>query len=76
MVDHESKGVSIVQRRRADFHRAADELTDRMFRYCQLSRRERITLRNAAENFSEYFDWQNLGKKYHEAHELALQRAE
>ncbi|MFA9478453.1 glycosyltransferase [Phycisphaerales bacterium AB-hyl4] len=72
--DHEEKGISIIHRRYSDFHQAADELADRMFRYCQLSRRERINLRNSAESFSEHFDWHNLGKRYHEAHELALDR--
>ena len=74
VLDHESRGISVINRRTADFHRSADELTEKMFRFCQLSRRERINLRNATESFSEYFDWHNLGKKYHEAHELALQR--
>jgi glycogen synthase len=74
VLDHESKGISVINRRTADFHRSAEELTEKMFRYCQLSRRERINLRNTTESFSEHFDWHNLGKNYHEAHELALQR--
>ncbi len=72
--EHEERGVYIVPRRHTDFNQAADELADRMFRYCQLTRRERIALRNSVESFSEHFDWHNLGKRYHEAHELGLER--
>ncbi|WP_428388932.1 glycosyltransferase [Mucisphaera sp.] len=74
MADHESKGVSIVERRYRDFHATADQIAEQMFRMCQLSRRERITLRNKVESFSEHFDWHNLGRRYHEAHALALDR--
>lgn len=72
--DHEKRGVYIVPRKNYDFHASADNLCERMFRFCQQSRRERIALRNAVESFSEHFDWHNLGRRYHEAHELALER--
>jgi glycogen(starch) synthase len=72
--DHEKRGLYIVHRRQCDPGRSADELAERMFRFCQLSRRERVALRNSVESFSEHFDWHNLGKRYHEAHELALDR--
>jgi glycogen(starch) synthase len=72
--DHEEKGLYVLRRKGRDFNSAADELADRMFRYAQQSRRERIALRNMVESFSEHFDWHNLGRCYHEAHELALDR--
>ena len=72
--DHNQKGIWIVPRRYNDFNHSAHELTDMMFRFCQLSRRERISLRNTVESFSEHFDWHNLSRRYHEAHELALDR--
>ncbi len=72
--DHDDKGIYIVPRRHCDFHQAAHELTERMFHFCQLNRRERIAMRNHVESFSEHFDWHNLGRRYHEAHELALDR--
>ena len=56
------------------FTKAADELADLMFRFCQQSSRERIAQRNDVESYSEHFDWHNLGRRYHEAHELALDR--
>jgi glycogen(starch) synthase len=74
MPDHEDRGLFVLRRRYRGFHDAADELADRMFRFTQLSRRERIALRNNIESFSEHFDWHNMGKRYHEAHELALDR--
>ncbi|MCC6680636.1 MAG: glycosyltransferase [Phycisphaeraceae bacterium] len=74
VANHDERGVYVIRRRGRDFNDAANQLTDRLFRYCQLSRRERIALRNSAESFSEHFDWHNLGKRYHEAHELALDR--
>jgi glycogen(starch) synthase len=72
--DHEDKGLYVLRRRRQDFFGAAEELADRMFRFTQMSRRERIALRNTVESFSEHFDWHNLGRRYHEAHALALDR--
>jgi glycogen(starch) synthase len=74
MPGSEDHGMSIIHRRDADFHAAAHELSEKMFGFCQLSRRERITLRNTVESFSEHFDWHNLGRRYHEAHEMALDR--
>ena len=32
-----------------------------MFNFCQLSRRQRIILRNRTERLSELLDWKNLG---------------
>jgi len=71
--DHASKGVYVVPRRYNDFHQAAEELTDRLFRFATLGRRDRIILRNSVESVSEHFDWSNLADRYHEAHDLALQ---
>ena len=72
--DHASKGMYVVPRRHNDFHRAADELTDRLFRFASLGRRDRVILRNSVEAFSEHFYWHNLGRHYDEAHDLALNR--
>jgi glycogen(starch) synthase len=64
----------VVPRRHSDFHSAAEELTDRLFRFASLGRRDRIILRNSVEAFSEHFDWNNLSRHYNEAHDLALAR--
>lgn len=73
--DHEDRGLYCLRRRHSDFHTAAEELADRMFRFATLNRRERIALRNGVESFSEHFDWHNLARRYHEAHDLAIDRA-
>ncbi len=72
--DHEERGLYVLRRKNVGWHESAQELAERMFRFVQLSRRERIALRNNVESFSEHFDWHNLGRRYHEAHELALDR--
>lgn len=72
--EHAEKGVWVIGRRRSDFNRAADQLADVMFRFAQLTRRERVNLRNQVESFSQHFDWSNLAQRYHEAHGLALDR--
>jgi len=72
--DHASKGIYVVPRRHNDFHRAAEELTDQLFAFSSLSRRDRITVRNSVESLSERFDWHTLGRHYNEAHDLALDR--
>jgi len=74
--NHASRGMYVVPRRYNDFNRAAEELTDRLFRFTSLNRRERVILRNSVEAFSEHFDWHNLGRYYNEAHDLALERGD
>lgn len=73
--DHASRGVYIVPRRHSDFHSAAEELTERLFAFTALGRRDRIILRNSVESLSEHFDWSNLSSSYHEAHDLATERS-
>ncbi len=72
--DHEQHGLYVLHRKQRSFWEAADELADRMFRFTQFQQRERIALRNSVESFAVHFDWHNLGQRYHEAHELALDR--
>jgi glycogen(starch) synthase len=74
MPDQPQKGIDVIHRRHQDFHGAADQLGEAMFRVTQMNRRERIEVRNNVESFSEHFDWHNLGRRYHEAHQLALDR--
>ena len=73
--NHEEMGLHVLNRRGRTFHDAAEALAHRMLRFCGLNRRQRIALRNTVESTSEHFDWSHLGKRYHEAHELAMDRA-
>ncbi len=72
--DHEKKGLYVLRRRGRSFHEAACDLAQRMFTFTQMDRRQRISLRNEVESYSGRFDWHNLGRFYHEAHQLALDR--
>ena len=74
MPDHEDKGLYVLRRRDSSWDQQANELADRMFRFAQMSRRDRIALRNSVESFSVHFDWRNLARYYHEAHGLAMDR--
>jgi glycogen synthase len=73
--DHDQWGVWVLNRRGRTFDEAADDLTRRIFEYCTLSRRNRVTLRNEVEKRSWDFDWSHLGTAYHRAHDLALERS-
>ncbi|HEX8340424.1 MAG TPA: hypothetical protein VF624_05905, partial [Tepidisphaeraceae bacterium] len=67
-------GITVVHRRNKTFEQAAEELADYMMYFANLNRRQRIELRNRTEAYSDRFDWEQLGRHYHQAHDLALQR--
>ena len=73
--DWRDRGLAIIARRRASFDQAANEVTDFLFNFLKLERRQRIEQRNRVEQLSEQFDWENLGRYYGDAHRLALERA-
>jgi len=70
--DHEKRGIYLLNRRTADYHAAADQLCDMMFKFTELDRRERISLRNAVEQTAIYFDWEKLASHYFAAYEMAV----
>ncbi|WP_046246221.1 glycosyltransferase [Hymenobacter terrenus] len=72
--DPEQKGIFVVRRQEKSFDESAEELTDMLWQFVQLSRRERIMQRNAVESSSELFDWKNLRVHYDRAYTLALER--
>jgi hypothetical protein len=43
-------------------------MTSFLLRFCELSRRERIALRNRAERLTERFTWDVMSAHYHRAH--------
>lgn len=67
-------GLMVVNRRTQSFDRGAEDIAEHLARFAALNRRQRIELRNRVERLSEWFDWSNLAKHYHEAHGLALSR--
>lgn len=71
---HEKQGMFIIDRKSKDFHQTAEELADILFKFVQMTRRERIALRYQSEEASLHFDWSNLGKYYDEAYRIAAKR--
>ncbi|MCK4873985.1 MAG: glycosyltransferase [Phycisphaerales bacterium] len=70
--DHDDWGMWIVDRRSRDFHDSAAQLARIMLRFCGLDRRERMKMRNAAEQHAGAFDWADLVRFYNTAHEQAV----
>ncbi len=75
MKDYEERGIYVVKRRQGSYERSAAELADMLFRFVQMSRRDRIAQRNRVESTSVYFDWQLLASHYDDAHMAALKAA-
>jgi len=71
---HEEKGIFVVRRQERTFDQAAEELTDMLWNFVILSRRERISQRNRVESSADIFDWKNLRVYYDRAYGLALER--
>ncbi len=72
--DPESKGIFVVHRQEKTFDESAEELTNMLWDFVLLNRRERIMQRNAVESSAELFDWKNLRVYYDRAYALALER--
>ncbi|WP_201982440.1 glycosyltransferase [Hymenobacter rubidus] len=72
--DPEQKGIFVVHRQEKSFDESADELTEMLWQFVQLNRRDRIMQRNAVESSAELFDWKNLRVHYDRAYALALER--
>ncbi|MES2731160.1 MAG: glycosyltransferase [Bacteroidota bacterium] len=72
--DWQDLGIYLINRRDLSFDEAANQLTDQMFSFVQLTRRERIMQRNRVESSSEFFDWKHLTVYYQQAYDLGLSR--
>ncbi|MEQ8845551.1 MAG: glycosyltransferase [Phycisphaerales bacterium] len=64
----------VLERRARTTEQAVEALAQRMLEFCELTQRERIRIRNAAEQRSWLFDWMEMGEAYAQAHDLALHR--
>ncbi|MFN3404047.1 MAG: glycosyltransferase [Cytophagaceae bacterium] len=71
---HDEKGIYVVNRKHKSFDEAANQLTEQLYSFVKLGRRERITQRNMVESSSEAFDWRNLSVHYQRAYEIALSK--
>ena len=70
-----SQGMYVLRRNGRSAEDVIADLSALLMRFTQLSRRERIELRNRAERLSDLFDWVKLACYYHAAHDFALQVA-
>lgn len=72
--ENDKNGLMVLNRRFASFDESANQLTDRLFDFLLLDRRERIAQRNRVQSVSEHFDWHNLGRYYTDAYHMVLKR--
>jgi glycogen(starch) synthase len=69
------QGICVLNRRTKGFEETTNNLVDYLMSFVQMNRRQRIEMRNRVERLSELFDWSALVIHYHEAHDMALERA-
>ncbi|CAF1270547.1 unnamed protein product [Rotaria sordida] len=67
-------GIYVVDRRYKSGEESCHQLAQYMFDFSQLTRRQRIILRNRTERLSELLDWNTLGIYYYRARQMVLQR--
>lgn len=65
-------GIYVLNRTTKSPDESIEDLASHLFHFCQLSRRERIELRNRAERLTEIFDWTALSAHYDKVHEAAV----
>jgi len=67
-------GIYVIDRRFKNAKESIEQLSDHMNDFCNLSRRQRIILRNRTERLSELLDWKNLGVYYKRARAMAIKQ--
>ncbi len=68
-------GVLVLNRSKAAAEHCIEQLSSFLVKFCELNRRERISLRNRAERITERFTWDVMAAHYHRAHSEALRAA-
>eukprot|EP00092_Neocalanus_flemingeri_P016457 GFUD01017807.1.p1 GENE.GFUD01017807.1~~GFUD01017807.1.p1 ORF type:complete len:684 (-),score=164.27 GFUD01017807.1:91-2142(-) len=74
IVDPSSYGIYVVDRKFQAVEETVRSLAQNMFDFSQLSRRQRIIMRNRTERLSDLLDWKRLGVYYTQARAQALAR--
>ena len=72
VVDPSSYGIYVVDRKFKSVEETVKSLAQTMFDFSQLSRRQRIIMRNRTERLSDMLDWKKLGIYYTQARAQAL----
>merc|ERR1711981_828227 len=70
--DPQSYGIYIVDRREISLDDSISQLSNNMFDFVKLNRRQRIIQRNRTERLSDLLDWKSLGIYYRQARLKAL----
>lgn len=65
-------GVLVLNRSKSSTEHCIEQLSSFLVKFCELNRRERISLRNRAERITERFTWDVMAAHYHRAHSEAL----
>ncbi|KAJ8984146.1 hypothetical protein NQ317_017797, partial [Molorchus minor] len=74
IADPMSYGIYIVDRRFVSLEDSIRQLTQYMYEFARLNRRQRIIQRNRTERLSDMLDWRNLGIYYRQARIKALHK--
>jgi len=72
--DAQAYGVYVVDRRHQGADDSCNQLTDFMYSFTRMTRRERIIQRNRTERLSELLDWTRLSRYYGNSRRLAIER--
>ena len=67
VTDPSSYGIHVLDRKFVSVEESVRRLAQMMFDFSQLSRRQRIIMRNRTERLSDLLDWKKLGIYYTEA---------
>lgn len=65
-------GIFVLKRRGRKYEEVVNDLTEIMFWYASLPKKQRIQNKITAEHFAPRLDWKHLIKHYIEAHDAAL----
>lgn len=74
IADPQAYGIYIVDRRFRNSDESCNQLSQQLFDFSLLSRRQRIIQRNRTERLSELLDWNTLGIYYYKARQMALKQ--
>jgi len=72
IADPMSYGIYIVDRRFISLDDSINQLSQYMYDFTRLNRRQRIIQRNRTERLSDLLDWRNLSVYYRKARQMAL----
>ncbi|CAB4067182.1 GYS [Lepeophtheirus salmonis] len=72
VVDPQSYGIYVVDRRHKGLDESINDLSNFIYEFSRMNRRQRIIMRNRTERLSDLLDWKSLGIYYRQARMIAL----